>query len=34
MDLAVLAVGIIMGFIVCYMTVGPGSKKNKKDGEK
>ncbi len=33
MDITVLAVGFIMGFIVCYYTVGPGSKKkkNKKD---
>lgn len=32
MDLTVLVVGFIMGFVVAFFTVGPGNKK-KKDGE-
>ncbi len=32
MDLAVLIVGFIMGFVACYFTMGPGKDKmNKKD---
>ncbi len=31
MDMAVLVVGFVMGFIVCYFTLGPGSKKKNKD---
>jgi len=29
MDLAVLIVGAIMGFIACYFTLGPGKEKMK-----
>ena len=32
MDISIMVVGFIMGFIVCYFTLGPGSKKkNRKD---
>jgi len=33
MDITVLVVGFIMGFVTAFFTIGPGNKKKNKDGD-